>query len=87
MKIGAVTKEYTFCGGKCCHNSIENDYCGGKPGLSPPPLILTLTLTLNPNPKDVTTAKDLFGLIKVSRIIRVKVSVSKVLRVRVESYG
>jgi len=43
-----------FCGGKCRHNSIENDYFGGKPGLSPPPLILTLILTLNPNPMDVT---------------------------------
>jgi len=43
-----------FYSGKCCHNSIENDYCGGKPGLSPPLLILTLTLTLNPNPNDVT---------------------------------
>jgi len=41
-----------FCGSKCRHNSIKNDYCGGKPGLSPPSLILTLTL--NPNPKDVT---------------------------------
>ena len=30
-----------FCGGICRHNSIENDYCGSKPGLSPPPLILT----------------------------------------------
>jgi len=38
-----------ICSGKCRHNSIENDYCGGKPGLSPSPLILTLTLTLNPN--------------------------------------
>jgi len=35
-----------FSSGKCRHNSIENDYCGGKPGLSPPSLILTLTLTL-----------------------------------------
>jgi len=43
-----------ICGGKCYHSSIENDYCGGKPGLSPLPLIITLTLTLNPNPKDVT---------------------------------
>ena len=32
----------------------KNDYCGGKPGLSLPPLILTGTKTLNPNPKDVT---------------------------------
>jgi len=29
-------------------------FCGGKPGLSPLPLILTLILTLNPNPKDLT---------------------------------
>ena len=43
-----------FCGGKYRHNSTENDYCGGKPGLSPTPLMLTLTLTLNTNPKDVT---------------------------------
>jgi len=43
-----------LCGGKCRHNGIENDYCGGKAGLSPPPLILTLTLTLNPNSNDVT---------------------------------
>jgi len=42
-----------FCGGKCRHNSVENDYCGGKPGLSLPSLILTLSLTANPNPKDV----------------------------------
>jgi len=21
-----------FCGGKYRHNSIKNDYCGGKPG-------------------------------------------------------
>jgi len=41
-----------FCGGNCRHNSSEYDYCGGKPGLSLLPLILTLTLTLNPNPKD-----------------------------------
>jgi len=41
-----------LCGGKCRRNSIENDYCSGKPGLSPLPLILTLTLTLNP--KDLT---------------------------------
>ena len=35
-----------FCGGKWRHNSIENGYCGSKPGLSLLPLILTLTLTL-----------------------------------------
>jgi len=35
-----------FCGSKCHHNSIENDYCGSKPGLSPPLLILALTLSL-----------------------------------------
>jgi len=46
-----------FCGCKYRRNSIENDYCGGKPGLSPLPLILTLTLTLNPNPKDLTNPK------------------------------
>jgi len=46
-----------FCGGKYRRNSIENGYCGGKPGLSPLPLILTLTLTLNPNHKDLTNPK------------------------------
>ena len=35
-----------FCGRKYRRNSIENDYCSGKPDLSPLPLILTLTLTL-----------------------------------------
>jgi len=40
--------------GKYRRSSIENDYCGDKPGLSPLPLILPLTLTLNPNPKDLT---------------------------------
>jgi len=43
-----------FCSGKYRRNSIENDYCGGKPGLSPLPLILTLTLAINPNSKDLT---------------------------------
>ena len=43
-----------FCSGKCRHNSIEYDFCGVKPCLSPPLLILTLTLTLNTNPKDIT---------------------------------
>jgi len=47
-------KARCFCSGKCHHNSIENDYCGGKQGLSLPLLILTLTLNLNPNHKDVT---------------------------------
>jgi len=43
-----------FRGGKYRCNSIENDYCSSKPGLSPLPLTLTLTLTLSPNPKDLT---------------------------------
>jgi len=43
-----------FCGSKYCHNSIKNDYSGGKPDLSPLQLILTLTLTLIHNPKDLT---------------------------------
>ena len=43
-----------FCGGKYRHNSFKNDYCGGKPDLSPLPLIQTLTLTFNPNPNDLT---------------------------------
>jgi len=47
-------KARLFCGSKYCRNSNENDYCGGKPNLSPLPLILTPTLTLNPNPKDIT---------------------------------
>jgi len=50
-------KARLFCGGKYHRNSIENDYCGSKPVLSPLPLILTLTLTLNPNPKDLTNPK------------------------------
>jgi len=45
-------KARLFCGGKYRHNSIKNDYCRGKPGLSP--LLLMLTLTLNPNPKNLT---------------------------------
>jgi len=49
----SVQNARCFCGAKCRHNSIKNDYYGGKPGLSPPPQILTLTLTLNPKPKDV----------------------------------
>ena len=36
------------CCGKYRRSSIENDYCGGKPGLSLLPLILTLTLTWTP---------------------------------------
>jgi len=48
---------WLLCGGKYRRNSIENDYCGVKPRLSPLPLILTLTLTLNPNPMDLTNPK------------------------------
>jgi len=54
QKVGAIFKAWLFCGGKYRRNSIENDYCGGKPGFSPLPLILTLTITLNLNPKDLT---------------------------------
>jgi len=46
-----------FCG-KYCHNSIENDYCGGKPGLSLLLLVLTLTLTFILNPKDLTNSNS-----------------------------
>jgi len=58
MRVGPNPLRYPkstmLCGGKCRHNSIKNDYCGSKPGLSLPPLMLTLTLTLNPNPQDLT---------------------------------
>jgi len=49
-----VSVGYDSCGGKYHCNSIKDDYCGGKPGLSMLSLILTLSLTLNSNPKDLT---------------------------------
>ena len=32
-KCDTIPEEQIFCGGKYCHNSIKNDYCGGKLGL------------------------------------------------------